>query len=64
MKFTEASLETAFNELLGHSVSDLYESNKTFKRMLLDGFILKREYRSQKDIYIQLTLGQSPFLRR
>lgn len=34
--------------------SDLYESNKTFLRMLSDGFILKRENRDQKDIYIQL----------
>lgn len=34
--------------------SDLYESNKIFMRMLSDGFILKRENRSQKDIYIQL----------
>ncbi len=34
--------------------SDLYDSNKTFIRMLADGFILKREDRSQKDIYIQL----------
>jgi len=34
--------------------SDLYESNKTFLRMLSDGFILKRENRSHKDIYIQL----------
>ena len=34
--------------------SDLYESNKTFLKMLSDGFILKREDRSQKDIYIQL----------
>lgn len=33
--------------------SDLYESNKTFLRMLADGFILKREDRNQKDIYIQ-----------
>lgn len=34
--------------------SDLYESNKTFLRMFADGFILKREDRNQKDIYIQL----------
>lgn len=34
--------------------SDLYESNKTFLRILSDGFILKREDRNQKDIYIQL----------
>ncbi len=36
------------------SASDLYESNKKFLQMLSDGFILKREDRSQKDIYIQL----------
>jgi type I restriction enzyme, R subunit len=34
--------------------SDLYESNKTFMRMLSDGFILKRENRNNKDIYILL----------
>lgn len=34
--------------------SDLYESNKTFMRWLSDGFILKREDRSQKDIHIEL----------
>lgn len=34
--------------------SDLYESNKKFLQMLSDGFILKREDRNQKDIYIQL----------
>ena len=34
--------------------SDLYESNKTFIKILSDGFILKREDRSNKDIYIQL----------
>ena len=34
--------------------SDLYESNKTFLKMLSDGFILKRENRNNKDIYIQL----------
>ena len=106
MKFTEASLEKAFTELLGQEgfphqfgitiarkqdevliekdlqsflltqyanqritlnetkaiilqlkslpASDLYESNKTFLKILSDGFILKREDRNQKDIYIQL----------
>lgn len=34
--------------------SDLYESNKAFMRMLADGFPLKREDRSQKDIWIYL----------
>jgi len=34
--------------------SDLYESNKILNRWLSDGFILKREDRSQKDIHIEL----------
>lgn len=34
--------------------SDLYESNKSFLKMLSDGLILKRENRAEKDIYIQL----------
>ena len=34
--------------------SDLYESNKTINRWLSDGFILKREDHSHKDIHIEL----------
>ncbi len=34
--------------------SDLYESNKTIMEWLSNGFILKREDRSKKDIYIEL----------
>lgn len=41
-------------QLKALSASDLYESNKKFLQMLSDGFILKREDRNQKDIYIQL----------
>jgi len=41
-------------QLKSLSSSDLYESNKTFLKMLCDGFILKREDRNQKDIHIQL----------
>jgi len=41
-------------QLKSLSASDLYESNKIFLKMLSDGFILKREDRNQKDIYIQL----------
>ena len=40
-------------QLKSLSPIDLYESNKTFLKMLSDGFILKREDRNQKDIYIQ-----------
>ena len=46
--------KTIILQLKSLSSSDLYESNKTFMYMLSDGFILKREDRSQKDIYIQL----------
>jgi type I restriction enzyme R subunit len=41
-------------QLKSLSASDLYEGNKTFLKMLSDGFILKREDRNQKDIFIQL----------
>ncbi|MGI6320975.1 MAG: type I restriction endonuclease subunit R [Bacteroidales bacterium] len=34
--------------------SDLYESNKKFIQILADGFILKREDPTQKDIHIEL----------
>lgn len=34
--------------------SDLYDTNKTIMKMLADGFILKREDRGKKDIYIEL----------
>ena len=36
------------------SDSDLYDSNKTFMKMISDGFILKRENHADKDLYIQL----------
>lgn len=36
------------------STSDLYETNKKIMRWLSDGFILKREDRSQKDTWISL----------
>lgn len=32
----------------------IYEANKTFCKLLYDGFILNREDRTQKDLYIQL----------
>lgn len=51
---TENEIKSIILQLKSLSASDLYESNKTFLRMLSDGFILKREDRNQKDIYIQL----------
>ena len=51
---TVNEIKSIILQLKSLSASDLYESNKTFLKMLSDGFILKREDRSQKDIYIQL----------
>ena len=51
---TQNEISSVILQLKSLSASDLYESNKTFIRMLSDGFILKREDRSLKDIYIQL----------
>jgi len=51
---TVTEVKTIILQLKSLSASDLYESNKTFLRMLSDGFILKREDRNEKDIYIQL----------
>jgi type I restriction enzyme R subunit len=36
------------------SASDLYESNKTFLKWVSDGFALKREDRTKKDIWVYL----------
>lgn len=51
---TRNEVNSIILQLKSLPASDLYESNKTFIRMLSDGFILKREDRSQKDIYIRL----------
>lgn len=51
---TVGEIKSITLQLKSLSASDLYESNKTFLKMLSDGFILKREDRNKKDIYIQL----------
>lgn len=51
---TESEIKSIILQLKTLPASDLYESNKTFMKMISDGFILKREDRTQKDIYIQL----------
>ena len=51
---TVNEIKSIILQLKSLSSSDLYESNKTFLKMLSEGFILKREDRNQKDIYIQL----------
>lgn len=51
---TEIEIQSIILQLKTLPASDLYESNKTFMHMLSDGFSLKREDRSQKDIWIYL----------
>ncbi|GHA24934.1 MULTISPECIES: type I restriction endonuclease subunit R [Flavobacteriaceae] len=51
---TKNEMESVILRLKTLPASDLYESNKEFMRMLSDGFPLKREDRSQKDIWIYL----------
>ena len=51
---TDSEVNSIIRDLERLPSSDLYESNKVFMKMVSDGFLLKREDRNQKDIFIQL----------
>jgi type I restriction enzyme, R subunit len=51
---TTSEIETIIRRLELLSSADLYESNKAIMKMVSDGFLLKREDRSQKDLYVHL----------
>lgn len=51
---TQNEVESVIRKLDTYPASDLYESNKAISRLLSDGFLLKREDRNKKDLYIQL----------
>ena len=51
---TESEANQIIKRLEVFSSSDLYESNKAIMKLISDGFALKREDRSQKDIWIYL----------
>ena len=51
---TDSEVNSIIRDLERLPSSDLYESNKVFMKMISDGFLLKREDRNQKDIFIQL----------
>ncbi|ADF53747.1 MAG: type I restriction endonuclease subunit R [Zunongwangia sp.] len=53
-EITKNEVESIILRLKTLPASVLYESNKEFMQMLSDGFSLKREDRSQKDIWIYL----------
>ena len=49
-----SEIQSIIRQLESYSSSDLYESNKSIMKFVSDGFTLKREDRSQKDLYIHL----------
>lgn len=51
---TASEIQSIIRQLETYSSSDLYESNKAIMKLVSDGFTLKREDRSQKDLYIHL----------
>jgi len=51
---TVTEVETIIRDLERFPASDLYESNKAIMKLISDGFPLKREDRSKKDLYIYL----------
>lgn len=53
-QLTKVETQSIILQLKTLSSADLYETNKKIMRWLADGFILKREDRTQKDIHIEL----------
>ncbi len=51
---TPAEIELIIRKLEVLPASDLYGSNKAFMKLVSDGFLLKREDRNQKDLFIHL----------
>jgi type I restriction enzyme, R subunit len=51
---TTAEIESVIRKLEAYPAADLYESNKAIMKLVSDGFLLKREDRDQKDLYVQL----------
>jgi type I restriction enzyme R subunit len=53
-QITASEIDAIILQLESYPASDLYESNKAIMKLVSDGFILKREDRSKRDLYIQL----------
>lgn len=51
---TDGEIQQIVRKLQVLPASDLYDSNKAIMKWVCDGFILKREDRSKKDLFIQL----------
>ncbi len=57
---TASEIESILRKLDLYPSSALYESNRDIIRLIADGFTLKREDRSQKDIFIELLDFDNP----
>ena len=53
-QITDGEIDSIIRQLDALNAADLYDSNKTVCKWVSDGFLLKREDRSQKDLYVQL----------
>ena len=53
-QITPAEIESVIRKLERPPALDLYDSNKSIMKWVSDGFLLKREDHTQKDLYIQL----------
>ena len=51
---TVNEINSVIRDLKNYPASDLYESNKNIMKRLSDGFVLKREDRNKKDLYVHL----------
>lgn len=51
---TEFEINSIIRKLENHGTSDIYDSNKSIINLIANGFLLTREDRSKKDLYIQL----------
>lgn len=51
---TASEIESIIRMLETKPASDLYDSNRAIMKLVSDGFLLKREDRNQKDLFIQM----------
>lgn len=53
-KITNPEIQSIIRKLESYPSSDIYGSNKAIMKLVSDGFVIKRDDRSKKDLYIQL----------
>ncbi|MGA1285279.1 MAG: type I restriction endonuclease subunit R, partial [Prochlorothrix sp.] len=51
---TPNEIDSIIRKLQAYPATDLYDSNKAIHQLIADGFLLKRDDRRQKDLYLQL----------